>query len=368
MVRLLFRGNFFLFAFFILLLSGCASTSSQNRVPQNAEQVYQQGHQQLENRALSAATTTLNEMERRFPLHVRTHQLYLELADAYHADEADEKALKMAMRFVRRFPNHRDVDYAYYIMGVADFSRAVVALAPNNPNPDPGFAYEAMGRFLYLIRNYPQSLYQVHARDHTAYLRVLLAQYELRQIERLLANNQATEAMERASDLVVRYPETPAAKAAKTLLAERAERKDEKPVPPTEPAVALDAASAVVVAPSPKKEETEVSVAEEKKGTPAASSEGDTWVMSRNARSYTIQIAGNSKLKTLQAEMAELGIADQVIYFKRMLNGKPWYSAIHGDYASRREGLAATQALKSRLGKKDLWLRRFGKIQQSMAK
>jgi len=345
----------------LLLSSSCTVISPANRGPHDAEAFYQQGREQLQEKNMLMAVTTLDEMERRFPLHVRTHQLYLELADAYHAQGEDEKAQEMAMRFVRRFPNHRDVDYAYYIIGVADFSRAIVALAPDNQQPDPSFAYAATKRFLHLIRHYPQSLYQVHARDHIAYLRALLGQYELQRVEHQLEEKRFTEAIERANTLITLYPETDAAKAASALLAGIVVPHT-KPVAEKEPPD-VSATESITSAPVVVEVVAEKAV---ENVEPSAIAEDEAWIMSRNPRSYTIQVAGNSRLETLKAEMVVLGVVDKVVYFKRIRKGRDWYSAIYGDYSTRREGLAATDALKAELGRESLWLRRFGKIQKSM--
>lgn len=354
-----------LIVIFSLFVGGCSLTPERD-VTQSAEYFYQQGHRQLKDEDMSAAEATLDEMEARFPLHVRTHQLYLELADAYHWAGETEKAVQMADRFIRRFPDHRDVDYAYFVKGQAYFSKAVPALAPNNPKPDRSYADAAMESYIYLLRHYPQSSYRLHARENIAYLRALLAQYELGQVKELVAQGNRAKASELAENLVKLYPETPSATKAMALFAS-APTTSESSVVEKEGAkeVSVEMVSPEPVAVMVEEAPVETSALEVPK--PARSAlDSDQWLRSRPPRHLTIQVAGNRKLSTLKEEMEQLGIADEVRYFERMLKGKPWYSAIYGEYAAWGEGSRALKALKTQLGKSDLWLRRFGDIQKSM--
>lgn len=352
------------FAIFTLFVGGCSITPERD-LTQSAEYYYQQGHGQLKSGDMGAAETTLDEMERRFPLHVRTHQLYLELADAYHWAGETEKAVQMADRFIRRFPDHRDVDYAYFVKGQAYFSKAVPALAPNNPNPDRNYADAALESYIYLLRHYPQSSYRLHARENIAYLRALLAQYELGQVKQLIAQGNRSKASELAETLVKRYPETPSATKALALFASASTSESsvvEKGEVEGMPAATLSPEPVADLVKEAPIETPAVEVPEVGK----SASDSDQWLRSRAPRHLTIQVAGNRQLSTLKEEMEQLGVADKVHYFKRMLKGKPWYSAIYGEYATWGEGSRALEALKTQLGKSDLWLRRFGDVQKSM--
>ena len=354
-----------LFVVFVaLFVSGCAMTPQRDPA-QSAEYYYQQGRGQLKSGDMDAAETTLDEMERRFPLHVRTHQLYLELADAYHGAGETEKAVQMADRFIRRFPGHRDVDYAYFVKGQAYFSKAVPALAPNNPNPDRSYADAAMESYIHLLRHYPQSSYRLHARENIAYLRALVAQYELGQVKQLIAQGNISKASELAENIVKHYPETPSATKAKALFASASTSESsmvEKGEAEESPAATLLPEPVASLVKETPIEAPAVEVSEAAK----SASDSDQWLRSRAPRHLTIQIAGNRQLSTLKEEMEQLGVAGKVHYFKRMLKGKPWYSAIYGEYVTWGEGSRALEALKTQLGKSDLWLRRFSDIQKSM--
>ena len=88
-----------------------------------------------------------------------------------------------ADRFIRLHPRHPNVDYAYYLKGLASFdedNNFLAKLFPMDPSTrDPGAARDSFGDFAQLIRRFPNSEYSPDAQKRMQYLKNLLAASEV---------------------------------------------------------------------------------------------------------------------------------------------------------------------------------------------
>ena len=65
---------------------------------------------------------TLETLEKRFPFGKYAEQAQIELVYAYYKSVNYEQAILAAERFISLHPRHPNVDYAYYIKGLAKFN------------------------------------------------------------------------------------------------------------------------------------------------------------------------------------------------------------------------------------------------------
>ena len=75
----------------------------------------------------TAATTSrrssyYEKLEARYPYGRYAQQAQLEIAYAYYKDNEPAQAVTAADRFIKLHPNHPNVDYAYYLKGLANFN------------------------------------------------------------------------------------------------------------------------------------------------------------------------------------------------------------------------------------------------------
>ncbi|AZS52007.1 outer membrane protein assembly factor BamD [Entomomonas moraniae] len=165
----------------LILISAC---SNSTKVDENLSEVelYQQAQKDLNGKNYSAAIAKLKALDSRYPFGRYTEQAQLELIYAYYKISDTEAVRDTANRFIRLNPDQPNVDYAYYMRGLAAFDQDQSFLARFIPldmtTRDPGAARVSYNDFAQLTRFYPNSAYAPDAKIRMVYLRNLLAAYE----------------------------------------------------------------------------------------------------------------------------------------------------------------------------------------------
>jgi len=111
-------------------------------------------------------------------------------------------------------PQHPNVDYAYYLKGLASFDQDRGLLARFLPldmtKRDPGAARDSYNEFAQLTSRYPNSRYAPDAKQRMIYLRNLLAAYEIHVAHYYLTRQAYVAAANRGRYVVENFQETPA--------------------------------------------------------------------------------------------------------------------------------------------------------------
>lgn len=208
----------------LISLAGCATL--EDEIPDNwsAKRLYDEGRKALQHEDYRTTIEYLEKLETRFPFGAQTQQGQLMTAYAYYKNSDPESAIATADRFIKLNPTHPDVDYAYYIRGLAHFySRDnfldnLFQLDTSVRNPDSvrrSFQY-----FSELVQRFPNSQYAKDAVQRMVYLRETLARYELHVADYYMRREAWLAAANRAKGVLERYPRTPAVSDALALLSE----------------------------------------------------------------------------------------------------------------------------------------------------
>lgn len=204
-------------------LSGCASTEDREDERLSARQYYLEGKKALEHEDYELAIQYFGDLEARYPFGRYADQGLLATAYAHYKQDDPEAAIATADRFIKLHPTHPDVDYAYYVKGLANFhSRDNFLDSIFNQDPskrDPASARRSFQFFAELVRRYPQSRYAADARQRLIFLRNELANYELHVADYYLRRGAYVAAADRATYLIEHYARTPAVTPAVALLA-----------------------------------------------------------------------------------------------------------------------------------------------------
>jgi len=201
-----------LFAALLLsTLQGCAlwpfgdkdSDSADDEDLETTEQaLYRNAQRYLRSANYDIAIKNLEGLEARFPFGRYAEQAQLELIYARHMSLDHDAARTAADRFIRLHPTHANIDYAYYLKGMASYNKnasLLDRLLSTDPSKrDMTAAREAYTDFAQLLARYPQSQYTPDARQRMIYLRNLLgaaeinvADYYMRRGAYMAANNRA---------------------------------------------------------------------------------------------------------------------------------------------------------------------------------
>jgi outer membrane protein assembly factor BamD len=200
----------------IAILALTAACSSKDVVDENLSEteLYQQAQTDLDNRSYTSAIANLKALESRYPFGRYAEQAQLELIYAYYKNVEPEASRSAAERFIRLHPQHPNVDYAYYLKGLASFDQDRGLLARFLPldmtKRDPGAARDSYNEFAQLTSRYPTSRYAPDAKQRMIHLRNLLAAYEIHVAHYYLSRQAYVAAANRGRYVVENFQETPA--------------------------------------------------------------------------------------------------------------------------------------------------------------
>jgi outer membrane protein assembly factor BamD len=199
--------------FTFVLLAGCSSNDDEF-ANSSEETLYRLGIRSLDVSNWPRAILVFQQIEAAFPFGQYAAQSQLELIFAYYRNREPEAARAAADRFIRLYPDNANIDYAYYMKGMAYYSedsRILGRYLPTDPSKrDPGKARESFADFAQLLALFPNSPYAADARARMIYLRNTLAAYEIHVAEFYIQRQAYLSALNRARYVVENYQSTPA--------------------------------------------------------------------------------------------------------------------------------------------------------------
>lgn len=216
-----------IFASFLVILwvlAGCATTAEDEIEEANktAATLYEEAKSALSQEDYETAIQKLESLEARFPFGKYAQQAQLDIAYAYYKFEEPESAVASAERFIRLYPRHPNVDYAYFLKGVIKFNQGHSAfdkISDTDPaKRDPESARKSFLYFSQLVNNFPDSKYTPDAVDRMKYLRNSLARHELYAAEHYMKLGAYVAAAGRAKYILENFYMTPSNKEALLIM------------------------------------------------------------------------------------------------------------------------------------------------------
>lgn len=199
-----------------ILLSGCATKGGYDdeTADWTAEHLYNEASDQLKNGNYDRAIELYEKLEGRFPYGQYADQARLEIAFAHYKNNEPESAILAADRFIKLNPRHPNVDYAYYLRGLAAFGEGqsfIRKMFKQDPTErDPKAARQAFQYFDELVTRFPKSRYAADSVQRMIYLRNRLAAYEIHVADYYMRRGAYVAAVNRAKYVVENYQRTPA--------------------------------------------------------------------------------------------------------------------------------------------------------------
>ena len=214
----------------LVLTAACSSNKPEVDENLSETELYQQAQDDLNSNSYNNAIAKLKALESRYPFGRYAEQAQLELIYAYYKNVEPEAAKSAAERFIRLHPQHANVDYAYYVKGLASFDQDRGLLARFLPldmtKRDPGAARDSYNEFAQLTSRYPNSRYAPDAKARMIYLRNLLAAYEIHAGRYYLTRQAYVAAANRGRYVVENLQETPSVGDGLALMVEAYQRLD----------------------------------------------------------------------------------------------------------------------------------------------
>lgn len=199
-----------------LALFGCSSNEQLPDIAADAgeQQIYDDAQGYLRSDNYDLAVRSFQLLEARYPFGSYAEQAQLEIIYAHYSAYEHEAAVEAADRFIRLHPQHPNVDYAYYMKGLAAYTGNEDIFArflPTDPtNRDTSQAKEAFAEFAQLLARFPNSPYAADAEARMISLRNLLARHEIIVANYYLRRGAFLAAVNRGRFVVENFQQTPA--------------------------------------------------------------------------------------------------------------------------------------------------------------
>jgi len=210
------------FTLLLTLLAACSLADKHDPASWSAARLYSEAKDALDGGLYDLAIKHYETLEARFPYGAYSQQAQLETAYAYYKQNEQAPAVAAADRFIKLHPNHRNVDYAYYLKGLAYFNEDEGLLGrlsrQDRTERDPKSARESFEVFKELVKRYPESKYAPDSLARMKYLVNALASHEIHVARYYLKRGAYVAAANRAQYALKTYPEAPARKEALLIM------------------------------------------------------------------------------------------------------------------------------------------------------
>lgn len=194
-------------------LGGCAALTEDQTAKWTAKDFYDTAKESLDNGDYQTAISYFSKLEARYPYGRYAQQAQLETIYAHYKANESAAAIAAAERFIKLHPRHPNVDYAYYLRGLASFEpgRGILAnVFPQDPaKSDPTHARQSFGYFKELVERFPKSRYAEDAIQRMTHLRNSLARYEILVAEYYFKRGAFQAAAKRGKYVLEHYSRTP---------------------------------------------------------------------------------------------------------------------------------------------------------------
>ena len=134
---------------------------------------YKEGMKALDEGDVLFAAKKFNQAEILFPQSEWAPKAALMAAYSYYSQDYYLDGIQELKRFVKVYPKHKDIDYAYYLLGVSYYEQIV------DEKKDLKSIIDAKKTFKLLISNYPNTEYSLDAEFKLDLINDILASKEM---------------------------------------------------------------------------------------------------------------------------------------------------------------------------------------------
>ena len=169
----------FTFLISILLFISCSkenikkSSINQKSLDLQVTEAYEEGMKSLKEGDVLFAAKKFNEAEILFPQSAWAPKAALMAAYSYYSQDYYLDGIQELKRFIKIYPKHKNIDYAYYLLGVSYYEQIV------DEKKDLESIINAKKTFNLLITNYPNNEYSLDAEFKLDLINDILASKEM---------------------------------------------------------------------------------------------------------------------------------------------------------------------------------------------
>ena len=200
---------------FLFTIAACSTKHKDDLSDIPAPELLAIAKEAIEGSSYEKALNHLREIEARFPYGVYAQQAMLETAYLYHRQGDPDLTVAAADRFIYTYPTHVNVDYAYYLKGVANYttSRNFVSKLTGSKDfsdRDPQSARQSFEAFKELTTRFPESRYTQDSVNRMQALLKTIAKHDTNIAKFYLERGAYVAVVNRCKQVIEQFQNTPA--------------------------------------------------------------------------------------------------------------------------------------------------------------
>lgn len=175
----MFKINLIVLFFFILFNISCSkeqkvnSTIKEKDINLQVLEAYEDGMKSLEDGDVLYAAKKFNEVEKLFPQSEWAPKSAIMAAYSYYIQDYYEDSIAELVRFTKKYPNHKNIDYVNYLLGLNYYEQIV------DEQKDLGSIEKSKKQFEYIVFKFPNTDYALDSKFKLDLINDLLASKEM---------------------------------------------------------------------------------------------------------------------------------------------------------------------------------------------
>ncbi len=203
--------KFHIFLFSVLILFGLASCAEkkekvslikEDNLEMQMIDAYNQGLKEFKDGDIFFAAKKFNEVELLYPQSIWAPRSTLMAAYAYYSQLYFNDAIFELQRFLDKYKNHPDIDYAYYLLAICHYNQIV------DEKKDLGEIIKSKEYFTLIIKDFPTTDFAEDSRFKLELIEEILASKELYLANYYLDREKWIPAINRYKNIVNEYDTT----------------------------------------------------------------------------------------------------------------------------------------------------------------
>jgi outer membrane protein assembly factor BamD len=195
----------------LVLFSGCSSILLKPESEWTVEEFYQKAKGEFDSGQWSMAIEYYQKLKANFPYGEYAEQAYLELAYAYYKYDEPQSAIREMEEFIRIYPRHPQLAYAFYLKALASDSinnSWLDQYLTDPANRDAQSTMQAFRAYQDVVARFPDSPYAEISQQRLIIINNRLARRDLQIAEYYYKRGAYLAAVKRATEVIQNYPQS----------------------------------------------------------------------------------------------------------------------------------------------------------------
>jgi len=168
-----------LFLIIFVILTSCSSENKKISIIEESDlelqmiDAYKEGYEELEKGDVIYAAKKFNEAELLYPQSKWASKAVLLSAYAYYSQNYYDRSIQELERFIKKYPNHKNMDYAYFLLAMCYYENIIDEKKDLEP------LLLSKQKFEFILKNYPDTDFAQDAKFKIGLIQDVLASKEM---------------------------------------------------------------------------------------------------------------------------------------------------------------------------------------------